>query len=262
MNRYLILTITLLCCLAAGAAPVRETEKDIAYKKDGDRCKLDISYVDGAKDRPVIVWFHGGGLTKGKKSLPKALLAGDYVVVAAGYRLYPDAQVRDIIDDAAAAVSWVVKNISRFGGSTDKIYLAGHSAGGYLVAMLGLDWHYLEKYGIEPAKMAAIVPYSGQMITHFTERKSRGIPATQPIIDEMAPLYHVRADAAPFLVITGDRDMEMYRRYEENAYFVEMMRLVGHKDITLYEEGGFNHSGMSLPGHALLKKYIDKREKR
>lgn len=264
MKRILILAALCLFVQAAPATAAKyKTDSGIIYRKDVDspRCRLDVSYVKHAKDRPVIVWFHGGGLTGGQKHTPEALLGKDYVVVAAGYRLYPEAQVRDIIDDAAAAVAWVVKNISEYGGSPDKIYLAGHSAGGYLSAMLGLDRHYLAKYGVDADKMAAIVPYSGQMITHFTERASRGIPDTRPVIDEMAPLYHVRADAAPFLVITGGRDIEMLRRYEENAYFYEMMKLVGHKDIVLCEEEGFDHGGMAGPAHLLLMKYIAKREK-
>lgn len=257
MKRILTLALVLLFVLPASAEKYKQ-DRGIVYR-DGEahpRCKLDVSYVKKAEDRPVIVWFHGGGLTGGQKHTPKELLTKDYVVVAAGYRLYPEAQVAEIIDDAAAAVAWVVKNISRYGGSPDKIYLAGHSAGGYLSAMLGLDKHWLAKYGVDADKMAAIVPYSGQMITHFTERAARGIPATRPVIDELAPLYHVRPDAPPFLVITGGRDIELYRRYEENAYFVEMMKLVGHKDIILYEEDGFDHGGMAAPAHQLLMKYI------
>lgn len=257
MKRFLALVLMLLIVLPASAEKYKQ-DRGIVYRdtEAHPRCKLDVSYVKKAQDRPVIVWFHGGGLTGGQRHTPAELLTKDYVVVAAGYRLYPDAQVRDIIDDAAAAVAWVVKNISRYGGSPDKIYLAGHSAGGYLCAMLGLDKHWLAKYGVDADKLAAIVPYSGQMITHFTERASRGLPATQPVIDELAPLFHIRPDAPPFLVITGGRDIELYRRYEENAYFVEMMKLVGHKNIILYEEDGFDHGGMAAPAHLLLMNYI------
>ena len=219
MKRLLILALALLAALPASAQKYKH-DRGISYRDEeiSPRCRLDVSYVKKAEDRPVIVWFHGGGLTGGQKHTPQELLTKDYVVVAAGYRLYPDAQVSEIIDDAAAAVAWVVKNISKYGGSPDKIYLAGHSAGGYLVAMLGLDKHWLAKYGVDADKMAAIVPYSGQMITHFTERASRGIPEARPVVDEMSPLYHIRPDAAPFLLITGGRDQEMLRRYEENAY--------------------------------------------
>jgi hypothetical protein len=83
-----------------------------------------------------------------------------------------------------------------------------------------------------------------------------GIPQEKPIIDEMAPLYHVRGDAAPMLIISGDRELEMVGRYEENAYFARMLRLNGHKDITFYELDGFNHGNMAEPAHILLLRYI------
>lgn len=69
-------------------------------------------------------------------------------------------------------------------------------------------------------------------ITHFTVRQERGIEGTQPVVDELAPLYHVRKDAPPLLLITGDREMEMMGRYEENAYRMRMMKVVGHPEHT------------------------------
>ena len=150
-----------------------------------------------------------------------------------------------------------MKNITRYGGDLNKIYLAGHSAGGYIVNMIGLNKEYLEKYGIDPDKqIAALVPYSGQVITHFAQRRKQGIPELTPTIDHLAPLYYVRGDAAPMLIISGDRELELYGRYEENAYFVRMLKLNGHKNITFYEVNGFGHSDMKTPGHQLLLKYI------
>ena len=129
MRKIFLTVLALLCVAPVFAGGKYRTDRDIPYREEFVRCKLDVSYVKKASDRPVIVWFHGGGLTGGAKHTPEALLAQDYVVVAAGYRLYPEAQVADIIDDAAAAVAWVAKNISRYGGSPSRIYLAGHSAG-------------------------------------------------------------------------------------------------------------------------------------
>lgn len=228
----------------------------VLYRDGSDKCTIDISYKDAASCAPVIVWFHGGGLTKGHASTPEEFLKEDYVVASVEYRLFPDVSVSEIIDDAARAVAWVCGNIESFGGDINRIYLAGHSAGGYLVCMIGLDKHYLARYGVDADKFAAIVPYSGQMITHFTERRSRGIENITPVIDSMAPLYHMREDSAPFLLMTGGRDLEMLRRYEENAYFYEMMKYIGHKDIVLYEIDGFNHGGMVKPGHLIFMKYI------
>lgn len=264
MKNILVVLAAMLISVASYARSYKY-ERDILYKADTDSyvekmCRLDVAYEKGSDDRPVIVWFHGGGLTGGKRSIPEVLMQDGAVVVGVGYRFADQVEVSCIIDDAAASVKWVLDNIGKFGGSRSKIYLAGHSAGGYLVAMLGLDKKYLAKYDIDPDKeIAAVVPYSGQAITHFAHRKKMGIPQEQPIIDAMAPLYHVRGDAAPMLIISGDREMEMVGRYEENAYFARMLRLNGHEDITFYEVDGFNHGNMVDPGHLLLLKYISKR---
>ncbi len=261
MRRVILLLSSLFFAFALQAREY-SYDKDIRYRNDQDpyiekMCRLDVAYENGGEDRPVIVWFHGGGLTGGKKHVPEALLKDGAVVVAVGYRFATEVPVKTILEDAALSVRWVLDNISRYGGSKSKIYLAGHSAGGYIVAMLGLDKQYLAVQQIDPDKeIAAIVPYSGQSITHFAHRKTMGIPQEKPIIDEMAPLYHVRGDAAPMLIISGDRELEMVGRYEENAYFARMLRLNGHKDITFYELDGFNHGNMAEPAHILLLRYI------
>ena len=61
--------------------------------------------------------------------------------------------------------------------------------------MLAFDKKYLNKYQIDANKIAGLIPFSGQAITHFTVRNERGIKDTQPVIDDYAPLYFVRADA-------------------------------------------------------------------
>ncbi len=62
------------------------------------------------------------------------------------------------------------------------------------------------------------------------------------MVDDLAPLFHVRKDAPPLLLITGDREMEMMGRYEENAYMMRMMKVVGHPDTRLYEMDGYGHN--------------------
>ena len=64
--------------------------------------------------------------------------------------------------------------------------------------------------------------------------KRNGIEGEQPIIDKYAPLYHVRADAPPLLLITGDRELELLGRYEENTYMYRMMKVAGHNETELW----------------------------
>jgi acetyl esterase/lipase len=228
---------------------VEETNNDSYI---AERCKLDIYYPEKTKDFTTVVWFHGGGLTGGEKFIPEAWKTKRIAVVAVNYRLSPKVKSPVFIDDAAAAVAWVFNHIGEFGGNTSKIVVSGHSAGGYLAAMIGLEKKWLAKYNIDADKIAMLVPFSGQMITHFLIRKEHGISDKQPAIDEFAPLYHVRPDAPPIVLITGDRELELLGRYEENAYMMRMMKVAGHTKTKLFELDGFDHGGMALPGYEIL----------
>jgi len=220
-----------------------------------ERCVLDIYYPRNLENFPTIVWFHGGGLTGGEKEIPKALREKGFALVGVNYRLSPKAKAPAYIEDAAAAVAWVFNNIKNYGGDTSLIFVAGYSAGGYLTDMIGLDKKWLAVHGVDANNIAGLISLSGQVITHFTIREEKGIPGTQPIIDDLAPLYYVRADAPPLILITGDRELELLGRYEENAYLMRMMKLVGHKNTKLYEMGGYDH-GMTLPAFPLLIKEV------
>ena len=79
---------------------------------------------------------------------------------------------------------------------------------------------------------------------------------TQPSIDEFAPLYYVRADAPPLIIISGDRELEMLGRYEETAYFWRMMKVNGHKETYIYELDGYDHGAMASPAFHILKNHI------
>lgn len=79
----------------------------------------------------------------------------------------------------------------------------------------------------------------------------------QPLIDEYAPLFFARPDASPLVLITGDPELELLGRYEENAYMWRMMKLAGHKRTTLYKLEGFNHGSMAEPAYPLLIKEVN-----
>lgn len=259
--KLIFVVVFLICFISIEAQKdAYQTQIEIPYYPEtivrenayiAERCILDVYYPKNEKAEATVVWFHGGGLTGGNKELPEQLKNKKLCVVGVNYRLSPKAKVTDCIADAAAAVAWTFNNINRFGGDNSLIFVSGHSAGGYLAAMVGLDKKWLAHYQIDANKLAGIIPFSGQTITHFTARKERGIADIQPIIDELAPLYHVRADASPLLLITGDRELEMLGRYEENAYLMRMMKVAGHQDTRLFEIQGYGH-GMAEPAFPLL----------
>ena len=171
---YFLIHALLLCTTIARAQYNQVNDipyRDAAEGYAQERCKLDVYYPTNAEDAPVVVWFHGGGIEGGEKHIDPQLKNSGLVVVAANYRLLPKAPIDDILDDAAAAVAWTYKNIAKYNGSRRKIFVAGHSAGGYLLDMFGLDKRWLAKYGVDADSLAALVPFSGQCITHYNIRK-------------------------------------------------------------------------------------------
>ena len=226
-----------------------------SYKES--RCVLDLYYPTNKEDFATVVWFHGGGLSGGEKEIPSLLREKGIAVIGVNYRLHPKVSAPTYIEDAASAVAWAFKNIENYGGDPSLIFVSGHSAGGYLASMIGLDKQYLKEFGVDANDIAGLIPFSGHAITHFTVRKERGIDGTTPVIDSLAPLYHVRKDAPPLLLITGDREKEMLGRYEENAYLMRMMKVVGHPETTLYEMDGYGHM-MTHPAFPLLLNEIER----
>jgi len=118
MNRYCLLLLFFFFMLPVVAqVPDKgayKTIENISYRTSDDayineRCRLDLYYPEASKDFVTIVWFHGGGLSGGNKFIPQQLKEAGYAVVAVNYRLLPKATLADCIDDAAAAVAWVLQ---------------------------------------------------------------------------------------------------------------------------------------------------------
>ena len=263
MNKILITFCTAIAAFALTVRAQSPAFTDIPYSPSGnayaaERCKLDIYIPDNVKEGcPTVVWFHGGGLTGGDKSIiPRALKESGYILVSANYRLIPRGGIADCISDAAAAVAWTFKHIEEYGGTPERIFVSGHSAGGYLTDMIGLDKRWLAAYGVDADRIAGLIPFSGQVVTHFAQRKAQGIGELQAVVDPFAPLYHVRADAPPIVIISGDREMELYGRYEETAYFWRMLKLTGHPDVHIYELQGYDHGNMAEPAVQILRDHI------
>lgn len=264
---FRVLCLLALSLLTAGAACAQTANEvlhsGLAYRdaegldaEARERCQLDLVVPRGQQDFATVIWFHGGGLTKGRREIPPQLRGQGFAVAAAGYRLSPTVKAPVYIQDAAAAVAWVVKNIGQHGGSSKRIVVSGHSAGGYLTMMVGLDRSWLQAEGVLADELAGLAPFSGQAITHFTVRGEQGIGDKQPVIDRYAPLFHVRADCPPILLITGDRSRELLGRYEENAYLWRMFQEVRHPDAVLHELQGFDHGQMAEPAFPLLTRFV------
>jgi len=145
-----------------------------------EQCVLDLYVPLGVEGFSTVVWFHGGGLTGGDKYIPEGLRGQGVAVAAVKYRLSPQVKSPVWIEDAAAAVAWVLDSIAAWGGDPERVFVSGHSAGGYLASMVGLDRRWLAASGHSADALAGLIPFSGHAITHFTIRAERDIPARRP----------------------------------------------------------------------------------
>ena len=235
--------------------------RDIQASDEGG-CLLDLYVPSNVSNFPVIVWFHGGGLTSGGKTfLP--FKNKDIAQVAAGYRLLGGKAKTgvDCIEDAAAAVAWTLKNISQYGGDAKKVFVSGNSAGGYLTMMVGMDPKYLAAYGVKHTDLAAIVPITGQATKHFNVRKFGGDtdPQFLPKIDELAPLAHVSANIPPIYSICGQPPYEWKCRSEENRLLIASCVALGHKKARFIELDFCNHGQAFVAGLPYLEMIVSGR---
>ena len=153
--------------------PYYENPVNDAYQNEG--CKLDLYYPEDTQNFPTVIWFHGGGLKSGAKVIPEQLKGKGLAVVAVNYRLHPKVNAPKYIEDAAAAVAWVFKNIDQYGGDSKKIYVCGFSSGGYLSLMVPLEQKWLKKYKLEANQIKGVITLSATTFTNHTIRKEYGM---------------------------------------------------------------------------------------
>lgn len=242
----LVLWVAVCGCATPKFADTVTVLRNIPYKcgaaltgYEQQRCVLDVYLPREQKGFATLVWFHGGGLTQGSKdqvdrdvdtpAVARSLARGGVAVVVPNYRLSPKAKYPAYVEDAAAAVAWTRAHMAERGGDTNRVFIGGHSAGGYLALMIGLDASYLAKCGVPLPAIAGLIPVSGQVMTHYTVRAERGLGKFNVTADEAAPVYFARKDTPPMLVLYADRDMAA--RAEENAYLVALLQGAGNKGV-------------------------------
>ena len=152
------------CAWGADAETIR-ARRDISYAvaPDGvpqDRLTLDVFSEEGAEGRPVVVFFHGGGVDGGDKGAagekPARFVSEGYVFVSANRRWVRMPGPGDGVSDSVDALRWVTDHIAQIGGDPSRLFLIGHSAGGALAALLATDERHLERRGMKLGDIRAV----------------------------------------------------------------------------------------------------------
>jgi len=193
---------------------------DVVYAKYGEReMKLDLCVPkDAKKPMAAVVVVHGGGWLKGDKSkfrtLAQQLAANGFATAAISYRLGGEAKYPAAIHDCNASVRWLRANAKTYGIDPKRIGAVGGSAGGHLVAMLGVAG---DKDGFDPdaglyhdysCRVQAVVPlYGVHDFAAFSESRGIGLSEKERIFCELAsPVTYLSSDDPPFLILHGTRD--------------------------------------------------------
>jgi arylformamidase len=127
---------------SAAARSALASHLDVRYGA-GPKQTLDV--FPAAYSRSTLLFIHGGfwrALDKSDQSfVAPALVASGIGVAVINYDLCPHVSIGHIVDECAQAVEWLQREGTRYGLATQRVAVAGHSAGGHLCAMLfAADW--------------------------------------------------------------------------------------------------------------------------
>lgn len=194
---------------------------DIAYG-EADRLILDIYQPVEQTDTlsPTVIFFYGGGWEAGDKKdykfVAEALTSRGITVVIPDYRVYPEVVFPEFMEDAAAVIAWTSAHIEHFGGDADNVFVAGHSAGAHIAALLSLDATYLAKHALSPERITGVIGLAGPY--DFLPLKSRTLTTIFGSDDlqwRSQPINHVAYGHPPMLLLVGEKDSTVLPR---NSY--------------------------------------------
>lgn len=204
---------------------------------------------DATTRRPVIVFFYGGAWVKGRRVdynfVGKAYAARGFVVVIPDYRKVPGVRFPAYVEDGAKSVRWTHDNIVRFGGDPNRILLTGHSAGGYIAMMLGLDQRYLRAVGVDPSIVRGVAGLAGAY-NFYPFTSARAVDAMGNAADpsQTQPITFARRDAPPLWLATGTADTDVEPR---NAITLAAREAaLGNRTTILREYPGLTHDDLIM----------------
>lgn len=193
----------------------------IGFDDKGNHLDIWSSAAPAAKSgpaRPVLVFFYGGGWANGTRTeysyAARPFVEAGYIVVLPDYRKVPQVRFPGFVEDSAAAVKWVQKNIGKYGGDPSRVSVAGHSAGAYNALMLALDPQWL---GGKPVTSAISLAGAADFYP-FTSKRAINAMSAYAKPEATQPITFVRADAPPILLIHGTDDTVVRIRNANSLY--------------------------------------------
>lgn len=248
--------------LAAPAARAPDLTKVEDLELAGAAGLLRARYYEArdAGDTPLMLYFHGGGFvccdidTHDSICSWLAQSSGGRVL-SVSYRLAPETPFPGQIEDARAACAWAFQNAQRFGAASNRIVLAGDSAGAYLASTLTLEINRATPGAI--ALQVLLYPLVHVQQSLWAEEELRNfrflgriaaIYIARSLGAEALPsLLDVDLSAAPPTIVAGGGPMDPVRA--DVKAFVDALRKAGVK-VTERKYPALMHGGLNFTSYS------------
>jgi arylformamidase len=209
----------------------------------GEIERLDI-YRAPNSAAPVFVFVHGGAWRSGR-SKDFAAPAEMFLDAGAHYVVPDFAWVQDaggslmvLADQVRRAVAWVYRNIGRFGGDPDRLYLGGQSSGGHLAAVaLTTDWR---QFGLPADIIKGGLCISGMYDLTPVRLSARNsyVSFDDATVAALSPIRHLDRLRAPLVVAHGTCETPEFQR--QGREFAAAVEAAG-KSVRLLIGEHYNH---------------------
>jgi len=252
-------------------------EKGLAYGPD-PRQRLDLALPEGRPVRGLVVFFYGGGWTRGHRDdyrfIIEPFATRGYAVAIPDYRVYPAVRFPDFVDDGARALAWLLEDAGERGIANVPLALAGHSAGAHIAAMIAFDERFAEAHEVDPGAIGAFVGLSGPYdFLPLTSDELKRIFAPPSRYPASQPVNFVDGGEAPTLLVHGADDtiawprnsQRLAARIRERGGIVEERYLegVGHRRVALALSPTFSGTAEVIdPVLDFLDRYLEAPEAR
>ncbi len=252
LRRLVLLGATLLLAsctnlkLAAANAPalLGDYHRHAALRYgEGARRTLDVYVPRDARAAPVVIFWYGGSFQYGRREnyrfVGAALAQRGLVAVLPDYQVYPPTVFPEFVNDAAQAVKWVHDHAAEYGGDPTRLFVMGHSAGGYIASMVALDRRYLAGAGAGDVKLRGLIALSAPHVLVPNTRVLNIIFGPPWTMADWQPVNFAGSAAPPALLIHGQADQTVDPRNSETLAAALRARGV---DVTLRMMPRLSHS--------------------
>ncbi len=195
---------------------------------------------------PVLAYIHGGYWRGGSKDenchFADLFVGHGVTVVVLEHDLCPSVTVGEIVGQIRSAVAWLYNHIADYGGDPSRLYLAGSSAGGHLVAMaLAHDW---EKESLPRQLISGAVAISGvydlDAVLHVSVNEE--IRLNPKSARENSPFSHPPLPHSPLIIAVGGDEPRGWKQMSEDFFALCKKRGVHCEYL---EIPGANHFSLS-----------------